>query len=39
VTIRDNSGIVSGGKTGAVQPDAEGGLERIGLQAEKFEEP
>jgi DMSO/TMAO reductase YedYZ molybdopterin-dependent catalytic subunit len=27
VTIRDNSGIVSGGKTGAVQPDAEGGLD------------
>src|SRR5205085_11152082 len=27
VTIRDNSGIVSGGKTGVVQPDAEGGLD------------
>ena len=27
VTIRDNSGIVSGGKTGVVAPDAEGGLD------------
>ncbi len=27
VTIRDNSGIVSGGQTGVVQPDAEGGLD------------
>jgi DMSO/TMAO reductase YedYZ molybdopterin-dependent catalytic subunit len=27
VTIRDNSGIVSGGQTGAVQPDADGGLD------------
>ena len=27
VTIRDNSGIVSGGKTGAVEPDADGGLD------------
>jgi DMSO/TMAO reductase YedYZ molybdopterin-dependent catalytic subunit len=27
VTIRDNSGIVSGGKTGTVQPDSDGGLD------------
>ena len=27
VTIRDNSGIVSGGQTGTVEPDAEGGLD------------
>jgi len=27
VTIRDNSGIVSGGQTGTVQPDGEGGLD------------
>ena len=27
VTIRDNSGIVSGGKTGVVEPDSEGGLD------------
>ena len=27
VTIRDNSGIVSGGKTGVVAPDSEGGLD------------
>jgi DMSO/TMAO reductase YedYZ molybdopterin-dependent catalytic subunit len=27
VTIRDNSGIVSGGKTGVVTPDSEGGLD------------
>jgi DMSO/TMAO reductase YedYZ molybdopterin-dependent catalytic subunit len=27
VTIRDNSGVVSGGVTGAVQPDGEGGLD------------
>ena len=27
VTIRDNSGIVSGGQTGTVEPDADGGLD------------
>ena len=27
VTIRDNSGIVSGGQTGTVEPDAGGGLD------------
>jgi DMSO/TMAO reductase YedYZ molybdopterin-dependent catalytic subunit len=27
LTIRDNSGIVSGGRTGAVEPDSEGGLD------------
>src|SRR6201993_5285193 len=27
VTIRDNSGVVSGGQTGAVEPDAGGGLD------------
>jgi DMSO/TMAO reductase YedYZ molybdopterin-dependent catalytic subunit len=27
VTIRDNSGIVSGGKTGVIAPDSEGGLD------------
>jgi DMSO/TMAO reductase YedYZ molybdopterin-dependent catalytic subunit len=27
VTIRDNSGIVNGGKTGVVAPDSEGGLD------------
>jgi DMSO/TMAO reductase YedYZ molybdopterin-dependent catalytic subunit len=27
VTIRDNSGIVSGGQTGVVEPDTEGGLD------------
>ena len=27
VTIRDNSGIVSGGRTGTVEPDAGGGLD------------
>ena len=27
VTIRDNVGILSGGKTGTVEPDAEGGLD------------
>jgi DMSO/TMAO reductase YedYZ molybdopterin-dependent catalytic subunit len=27
VTIRDNSGIVGGGKTGTVQPDPDGGLD------------
>ena len=27
VTIRDNSGVVSGGNTGAVEPDTDGGLD------------
>ena len=27
VTIRDNSGIISGGNTGTVDPDGEGGLD------------